>query len=244
MTSPDVQRVAARRRDNRFYTTMGIVAFAVAMAGFGGSLVGAASGSKTFTQLVHVHGALFGFWLVFFILQARLVAAGRIAIHRRLGVAGALLAATMIGVGLRTSIVAARDGYDLDRLNDPLGFMVFPLGDLLSFAILVSAAIWFRKRPMAHKRLILMATVGVLLNAPLAHLISNTPVLFAIKAPIILVPMIFLFFASAVYDKVTLGNIHPVSLWVAIALFVWGNLRAAVIRPSAAWQSFAGWLVG
>jgi hypothetical protein len=241
--SADVSpRVAARRRDNRFYTTMGVVAFLVAIIGFGNSLAGAVTGSKTFTRLVHIHGALFGFWLVFFILQARLIAAGRIAVHRRLGVAGGVLAATMIGVGIRTSIVAARHGYDLDRRNDPLGFMIFPLGDLLAFAILVSAAIWFRKRPMAHKRLMLLATLAML-NAPLAHLISTTPALFAIKAPIILVPMVLLLSASAVYDTLTLGRIHPVSLWPPIAMIVWSMLRAAVIGPSSAWHSFAGRLI-
>jgi len=50
--------------------------------------------------------------------------------------------------------------------------------------------------------------------------------------------------ASAVYDKLTLGKIHPVSFWGAIALFVYANLRAGLIGPSAAWHSFAGWLVG
>jgi len=237
-------RVVQRRRDDRFYTAMGIVAFLVAMIGFSNSLAGAVTGSKTFTRLVHFHGALFGSWLVFFILQTRLVASGRIAIHRRLGVLGAVLALSMLVVGFRTAIVAARHGYDLDHRNDPLGFMIFPLGDLLSFALLVGAALWFRKRPMAHKRLMLMATVGAMLNAPLAHLISTTPALVAITAPIILVPMILLLFASAAYDKLTLGKIHPVSLWVALALFVWGNLRAVAIRPTAAWHAFAGWLIG
>jgi hypothetical protein len=236
-------RVAARKRDNRFYTTMGVVALLVAIVGFSNSLAGAVNGSKTFTRLVHIHGALFGFWMVFFILQARLIASGRVAIHRRLGVAGALLATTMIGVGLRTAIVAARHGYDLDRRGDPLGFMIFPLGDLTSFAILVAAAIWFRKRPMAHKRLMLMATVGAMLNAPMAHLIATTPTLASIQAPIILLPIVLLLSANAIYDKITLGRIHPVSLWVAIALFVWDNLRAAVIRPTGAWHAFAGWLI-
>ena len=247
-SSPDATtaspRIVARRRDHRFYVGMAIVAFLVAMIGFGGSLRGAVTGSRTFTALVHLHGALFGFWLVFFIAQTSLVASGRIAIHRRLGVLGGALAAAMLVVGFRTSVVAARHGYDLDRTNDPLGFMIFPLGDLLAFTILVSAGLWFRKRPMAHKRLMLMATVGTMLNAPLAHLISNTPALFAIKAPIILVPLILLLFASAAYDKLTLGKIHPVSLWVAVALFVWDNLRAVVIRPSAAWHAMAGWIVG
>lgn len=236
-------RVVARKRDDRFYTAMGIVAFLVAMIGFSDSLRSAASGTRTFTRLVHIHGALFGFWLVFFIIQTRLVASGRIAIHRRLGMFGGALAVTMIGVGLRTSIVAARHGYDLNHTNDPLGFMIFPLGDLLAFTVLVGAALWYRKRPMAHKRLMLMATVGAMLNAPIAHLFANTPALAAIRAPVIILPIALLLFASAAYDKLTLGKIHPVSLWAAIALFAWINLRAAVIRPSIAWHSVAGWLI-
>jgi hypothetical protein len=30
---------------------------------------------------------------------------------------------------------------------------------------------------------------------------------------------------------------------VAIALFVWANLRAAIIGPSEAWHQFAAWLI-
>lgn len=236
-------RALARQRDHWFYTAMGIVALLVAIIGFNASFRGALTGSKTFTRLVHIHGALFGSWLLFFIVQTRLIATGRVAIHRRLGIAGGLLALTMLGVGYRTSIVAARHGYDLSGAHDPLGFLVFPLGDLTSFAVLVGAALWYRKRPMAHKRLMLLATVGAMLNAPLAHLVATTPALFAIKAPIILIPMIALFFASAVYDRITLGRMHPVSLWGGIALLVWANLRAGLIGSSAPWHAFAGWLV-
>jgi hypothetical protein len=49
---------------------------------------------------------------------------------------------------------------------------------------------------------------------------------------------------SAIHDRVAKGRVHPISLWVALALFVWSNLRAAVIGPSAAWHQFAGWLIG
>jgi hypothetical protein len=51
-------------------------------------------------------------------------------------------------------------------------------------------------------------------------------------------------FVSAVYDRFSLGRIHPVSLWGAVLLFAWGNIRAFAIRPSEAWHALAGWLVG
>jgi hypothetical protein len=236
-------RVAARRRDNRFYTTMGVVAFALAMIGFNSTGRSALAGTGSFTPLVEVHGALFLGWLILFIIQSRLIGGGRIALHRRLGVLGGALALAMIVVGYRASIEAARRGFKIDRLHDPLGFLIFPLGDLSAFTVLVALALWFRKRPMAHKRLMLLATIGALMNAPLAHLIADFRT-FDTMPFVILPPMIALLSASAVYDKLTLGKIHPVSLWGAIALFVYANLRAGLIGPSAAWHSLAGWLVG
>jgi hypothetical protein len=236
-------RVTARRRDNRFYTAMGVVAFAVAMIGFNSSGRRAMSGTGTFTGLVLVHGALSLAWLFLFIVQSRLIGGGRIALHRRLGVFGGALASAMVVVGYLAAIEAARRGFRLDLAHDPLAFLVFPLGDLLSFAVLVALALWFRKRSMAHKRLILFATAGALMNAPMAHFIGDFR-MFDATPFVILLPMLLLLSASAVYDKLTLGKIHPVSLWGAIALFVYANLRAGLIGPSAAWHSFAGWLVG
>ena len=236
-------RVVQRRRDNRFYTTMGVVALVVALVGFNSTFRGTVAGRAEITPLVHVHGALFGAWLWLFILQSRLIGSGRIALHRRLGVLGAGLALAMIVVGFRVSIAAAQRGFKIDRAQDPLGFLVFPLGDLLSFTVLVALALWFRRRPTAHKRLMLLATAGALMNAPLAHLIADYRALDA--APFAIIPpMILLLFASAAYDKLTLGKIHPVSLWGAIGLLVYNNLRAVAIGPSAEWHEFAGWLVG
>jgi hypothetical protein len=38
--------------------------------------------------------------------------------------------------------------------------------------------------------------------------------------PIILVPIALLLFASAVYDRVSRGRIHPASLWGAVIIFI------------------------
>jgi len=219
---------------------MGVVAFVVAMVGFNATIRGT---TGPIAPLVRVHAALYTAWLVLFIAQSRLIGSGRIALHRRFGVFGAALALTMIVVGFRAALDAARRGFKIDARHDPLAFLVFPLGDLFAFAVFVALALWYRKRPMTHKRLMLFATCGALMNAPLAHFIASAPPLAAFPA-IILVPMVLLLGASAVYDKLTLGKIHPVSLWGALALFVFANLRAGLIGPSAPWHSFARWLVG
>jgi hypothetical protein len=79
-------------------------------------------------------------------------------------------------------------------------------------------------------------------GSPLAHIIGQIPQHQGIP-PIILVPLVMLYSSHAVYDRITLGRVHPVSLWVPIAMFIWANLRAITIAPSATWHEFAAWLV-
>ena len=165
-----------------------------------------------------------------------------------MGYLAALLAVLMIVTGYITAINMARRGYDLrgdltHGDSEPLGQLVFQLGDILSFGILVGLAIWYRTNPAVHKRLMLLATIGSLMPAALAHIIGHSPVLREIKAPIVLIPLFILLFARAIYEHFSLGKVHPISLWVALALFIWANLRAVVIGPSHAWHNFAEWLI-
>ena len=67
-------RVTTRRRDNRFYTSMGVVAFVVAMVGFNATLRGATGSVR---PLVGVHAALYTAWLLLFIVQSRLIGSGQ-----------------------------------------------------------------------------------------------------------------------------------------------------------------------
>ena len=225
---------------------MALLAFAVVIAGFGPAIVSPGRRRAPLDLWVGLHAAVFTGWLVLFLVQTLLVGRGRIALHRGLGYVGTAFALLMVVFGYATAVSMARRGFDLSGdLNaaaDPLGSLVFQLGDLLSFAVLVAAAVWYRRRPEVHKRLLLLATVGSLMAAPLAHLLSHFP-WARDKPPIILVPLVMLYSASAVHDRVTRGRIHPVSLWVPVALFVWANVRAAVINPSPAWRTFAAWLV-
>jgi hypothetical protein len=227
---------------------MAIVAIVIAIAGFGPAAVDTEVCKGPLTLAVGAHGAVFSLWLLLFLTQTILVPKGRINIHRRLGYAGAVLAVLMIVSGYTTAIAMARRGYDLSgdltaTVDDARTILVFQLGDLLNFGVLVGCAVWFRHRPDVHKRLMLLATVGTLMPAALAHIIGHSPFLREIKAAIIVIPIGVLLFSGAVHDRLTLGRIHPVSLWVAVAMLLWSNLRAVVIGPSETWHRFAEWLI-
>jgi len=138
----------------------------------------------------------------------------------------------------------ARRGFDLsgdlNAQRDPLALLVFPLGDLVTFALLLAAGYLYRHRSGIHKRLMLLATVGGLMPAPLAHLIGHFEPL---RPGILIVPIAAFLFARAAYERYALGRVHPVSFWGALAIFIYGNLRAILIRPSVPWHHFAGWLI-
>jgi hypothetical protein len=231
--------VATRRR--RFYVGMGIVAILVVLIGFSDSITGGVTGRRSLTPLVHIHAAIFLSWLILFAVQSGLVSAGRTAVHRRLGTTSVVLGVAMLWVGFETAVAGARRGYPGN--GDPLGFMIHPLGDLLSFAVLFGAGLWHRRRAEVHKRLMLLATVGAMMNAPLSHLNGRLPEAMKANPLSFLLPMVLLLGASGVYDRLSRGRIHPVSLWGAILLFAWGNVRELVIGPSRMWHQIADFLV-
>mgnify|MGYP000200473981 CR=1 FL=1 len=243
-----VEQPVHHQSEGWFFIVMALVVLAIAVAGFVPSAISTDGRRAPMTWAVAAHGAIFGAWLLLFLTQTILIKKGKIAVHRRLGYLAALLAALMVLSGYTSAIAMARRGYDLsgDLIqcdSDPLGQLVFQLGDIFSFSILVGLAIWFRSNSAIHKRLMLLATIGSLMPAALAHIIGHSPVLREITAPIIVIPLFILLFARAIYERFSRGRIHPISLWVAISLFVWANFRALVIGPSDAWHKFAEWLI-
>jgi hypothetical protein len=81
-----------------------------------------------------------------------------------------------------------------------------------------------------------------LTNMPVAHVIGHWPVLQP-WAPVMIPGSLIAFLStSAIYDRVSQGRIHPVSLLVPVPLFAWQLVMFFVVLPSAAWREFAAWL--
>lgn len=223
---------------------MGLAAAVVAMIGFVPGLV-RSNRLGPITPLVASHGVLGAAWLLLYLAQTTLIGRGSREHHRRVGFVGVGLAIAFVITGYAVAIAQTRRGFDLSGdlhiADDPLAALVFPLGDLLSFSLLVGLATLWRRRPDRHKRLILLATV-VLMAAPLAHLIGQVPALHAFP-PVILLPLAAFYFAAAIHDRWTDGRVHPVSLWGAITLLVWAQGRAVLVGPSEVWHRFVIWLI-
>jgi hypothetical protein len=68
----------------------------------------------------------------------------------------------MIIVGPMTAIAAAKRGFGVPGGPPLLVFLTIPLFDILVFAILIVAGLYYRQRPDVHKRLMLLSTISIL----------------------------------------------------------------------------------
>ena len=106
-----VDASAPHNAERRFYGLAALVAALIAFAGFARTYyLKGAFGSPALPGLVHLHGIVMTAWIVLFAVQASLVAARRVDLHRKLGIAGAALAALVVIVGVATAIEGARRG--------------------------------------------------------------------------------------------------------------------------------------
>ena len=230
--------VRTKRRTRRFYVGMAIAIAITVFAGFSRSyFLKAYYGTPELSLLLHVHGLVFTTWVLFFLAQTTLVATGRTYLHRRMGIAGAVLAALVIVLGTTTAILRVKGGSAPVPGVPPLAFLAIPLGDMVVFTILVGSALYFRHRLEAHKRLMTLSMIS-LLSAPIARLpfgvLQAGPPAFFGLADLFIVAML-------VYDLVTRRKVHPATIWGGLLIVASQPLRL-MIAGTPAWMAFASWL--
>ena len=227
-------------RDRMFYSGMALAMAITVFAGFAPSyylraVFGAAvtpTGATTITPLVHLHGLLFTGWVLLFIVQTALVAQHRTRVHQRLGIAGGFLAAAMVVVGTATGITAAARDSAPPGI-DPLSFLIVPLTDVVLFAGFVGTALWKRRDREAHKRLMMLAYISIIVAA-----VARLPGVLAYGPPAFFGLTCILLFASMAYDYVSRRRVHPVYLWGG-ALFIVSVPARLMLSTTEAWLGLA-----
>ena len=171
VSAPVARKLVTKRNgllDEYFHLAMSLLFAAIVVTGF----------SRTVNQnlfhpaiprpfLLWVHGAAFSGWVAFYILQSALVRSRNVKLHRKLGWIGAGLGALMAPLGVTVAIIMTRfDAVQLHQ-NDPT-FLSIPFYDMLAFGVMFGLAIAWRRKPELHRRLLFLATCG-LMDAPLAR---------------------------------------------------------------------------
>jgi hypothetical protein len=111
--------------------------------------------------LLYLHAAVFSSWLVFFILQSTLVRSRRVEWHRRIGQCGVALGALIPIVGISTAVVMGRFNTVRLHATHAESDLIIPLFDMLCFMGTFPLAVYWRKKPELHRRLMLVATCAL-----------------------------------------------------------------------------------
>jgi hypothetical protein len=199
--------------------------------------------------IVHFHAVAFVGFLVLFTAQVGLIRNGRIDLHRRLGVLGAVLAAAvMVVLGPATAIVVHM--HDFAATGATPQFLAVQFTDILAFGTLAGTGLLLRADPAAHKRLMLLALIYIS-DAGFARLLNDYAAApFGGFGAGFWGDMVDLYGGSdllvlclGAYDLATRRTLHPAyiagAVWM-IALQV--TARAGLHSP--AWKAISLHLIG
>lgn len=230
--------ISSRQHERLFYTGMAVAIVITVFGGFAQSYyLKSYFGRPPLSPLLHLHGIVFSSWLVLFIIQTSLVAANRTRVHRRLGIAGAVVAALMFVIGTTTAIIRAKQGAAPPGIP-PLAFLTVPLFDMLVFPSLVGAGFYFRRRVDVHKRLMLLATIAILPAAvarlPFEFIAQNGALAFFGLADLFIIPCI-------IYDLFSRGLVHRATILGGLLIVASQPLRL-MISGTQTWLTIATWL--
>lgn len=229
--------IDTRSFERKLFAVMAILFPATVLIGFGPTyyLKFAFDTQPLPSLLVHLHGLFMTAWIALFVTQVFLISKKKIKIHQRLGIVGIILAPVITVTGIMTGTAAAVRGSAPPGLS-PLSFLIVPLGDMVVFAILFSAAIYYRKKPANHKRLIFLTVLNFLPPAlgrfPFESA-GSPPFFFGIPD---LIAVSFL-----IFDTWKNGRLNKAFL-VGTLLLIGSHVVRLAVSGSDAWLRFAAWL--
>lgn len=189
--------------------------------------------------LIAVHGAVFTTWIAILIAQTSLVARNRRDLHRKLGVAGFIVAGLMLILGTMLAIDALHRGFTPAGGPPPTVFFVVPIGDMVAFVPMLALGWMNRSRPDYHKRYMLLAT-AMLLDAAVARIPIGFIETNALPASVIGADLFIV--AMMIYDFATKRRVHPATLWSALIIVVMQAGRGW-LGGTQIWHDFAVWVL-
>ena len=177
--------------------------------------------------ILWMHGTAFATWMVFFILQSALVRVHRVSVHRFLSV-WAGIATAMVALGATVAIIMTRFDIFVLHRKDVDSFLSVPFTDMILFGGLIAFAIYWRKRPEYHRRLVFIATCG-LMDAAIGRFD------FWFNHSVFYLRVDLLIALGMARDLIVDGRVHKVYLYALPVIIVVQIFAVCTWRVDPAW---------
>jgi hypothetical protein len=224
------------RRERRFFTRAALVIAVLVAVGFGWSTYvrtrpgATAFGGPTLSPMVRLHAAVSTGWILLLIAQTWFVASRQTAVHKKLGLVGGLLAIGVVVCGWMVAVDTIKR--EVPRARE---FFVLPASELFVFSILTALALYWRRVPRIHKRLMLLGTVALI---PAATTRPVPPDSLLMILGLFGVPELLFVLALILHDARTLRRIHPATIAGAALVLVVAAFRMP-LGSTSLWLAFA-----
>jgi hypothetical protein len=189
---------------------------------------------------VHVHAVVMLAWLALVVVQATLVQRDNLALHRKLGWAGTVLAAGVVVMCSYVGITINRMGMQPPFFTQPY-FLALTQLNAVVFGGMVVAAILRRRETEWHRRL--LAGTLVLFMEPALGRLLPMPLIMPWGEWLALAIQLAVLGILMRHDRKTLGAIHPAttSVFLVVALT---HCIIEVLAISPFWIGWTNQVVG
>jgi hypothetical protein len=230
--------------DRYIYPGMAWLLVLVAIAGFAPRSLAILGGAMPSPPLVvHLHAAVMAAWTVLLAAQASLSLAGRMDLHRRVGLAALALAPAVLVMLTAVTIVRQQDAAGTPRAMAVNNILFLQIRSILLFPLFSIWAIMVRRSdPQTHKRMILLATL-MLIDAAIARMGWLPFNKFPVSYLAIHIYLLLLMAPALIYDRVRLGRIHRAWRWGLLLFLPW-VVATEFVWDTDWWMNIGPALVG
>lgn len=183
---------------------------------------------------VHVHAVAMLAWLALGFAQPSLANSGNLALHRKLGKLGAIVALAVAVLGSYAGLMAIALGRQPPFFSPPYFLALTQIG-IVAFAAMVIAAVVKRRDTLWHQRLMLGSTILIL--EPALGRVLPMPSIMPWGGWLVMVIQLGVLWLVVRHDRATLGAVHRATVTVGLVIVA---LHVAV-ETMARTDLFARW---
>jgi hypothetical protein len=226
-----------RSAPRRFYVALSGIIAVIVFVGFWPTYFGPlVAGTVEKPPVIHIHATVYVGWLALFITQTVFAATGRRALHVKLGRIGIAYGVLVILMGIVVSFSMFAMRVRAGLLEEATLSLMGPLVDMVVLAPLFAAAVYLRRKPELHKRLMIVATTALLIAAVGRMRVFGSPLNPWLLDLVWVSPILI----AAGYDLLKRRGLHPIYAGGIILLVVEVHWRREA-RLTETWSDICAW---